>query len=72
MLILFLKVWTSFPMPGPVRQSCLPFRKVGITTVDLVGVREVFTSLELEVCFGSESQIAGNRGEVSVNQGQFG
>jgi hypothetical protein len=72
MLILFLEVWTSFPMSGPVRRSCLPFHNVGITTVDLIGVREMFTGLELEVRFGSKSRITGNRGEVCVNQGQFG
>ena len=71
MLILFLEVWTS-PMSGLVRQSCLPFRNVGITTVDSIGVREMFTGLELEVRFGSESRITGNRGEVCVNRGQFG
>jgi hypothetical protein len=37
-----------------------------------IGVREMFTGLELEVRIGSESQITGNRGEVCVNQGQFG
>jgi hypothetical protein len=72
MLVLFLEVWTSCPMSGPVRRSCLPFRNVGITRVDSIGVREMFTGLELEVCFGSKSQIAGNRGEVRVNQCQFG
>jgi hypothetical protein len=59
-------------MSGLVRRSCLPFRSVGITAVDLIGVREMFAGLELEVRFGSESRITGNRGEVCVNQGQFG
>jgi hypothetical protein len=41
-------------------------------TVDSIGVRVMFTGLELEVCFGSKGHIAGNRGEVCVNQSQFG
>jgi hypothetical protein len=72
MPILFLEVWTSCLMSGPVRQSCLPLHKVGITAVDTIGVREMSTGLELEVRFGSKSQIAGNRGEVCGNQSQFG
>jgi hypothetical protein len=66
MVVLFLKVWTSCPMSGPVRQSCLPFRKVRTTAVGSIGVCEMFKGLELEVCFGPQSRLAGKRGEVVV------
>jgi hypothetical protein len=59
-------------MSGPIRQSCLTFHKVAITAVDTIGVRGNFTGLELEVRFGLERQIAGDREEVCVNQSQFG